>query len=911
MFKVEMSSGDHDLEFADDISFSELHPKEAARAEAETRSASLDLGLNCLTLDELSEELDKRIKETQRLQEEMEMETREALEKFGCTSRSGLSAQTLRHADDSSEGSGVPSAHQQPLTHPSHQEGVLKEGCSFGMDEVDENLQQLSALNKFAFSPEVEKERKSPQREMMKLQEKLHEAQIENDFLSDLRLKDSRKHVDQMETMLQMLEEVQSIKRSADRELQQSEEEATPLHRKVEALERTMKEVCESLWEEPNRTQQNLREDGTDRLEDGLPKKPESEVQRGLHKRERIPELISSLGQEVALLTHRLSSSKDSSLRLSIRMEQLKKLAERQTSLHRRQVRDLEAALSFFREKVCFLEQRLSETRLQRLGSQTERTGTLQSLEGLQAQLGRLKLQTLEFQVWKEQLEVTRKQEEKTSLQLRLEQRSREANRSQELLQKKYQELQVLLQETQQTLQAEREALRLEDEKKSRNDLKLQMETAEHSHSVEKLQQENSLFTKQLQQQKLQIQQLRVELLQQKSELAAAERESRRLQSQRTQEETLEQLQLQSRTKELHSWKKDEHARVVLQLQSQLRSAREELEKTRHNLKTLEGAERQGLQAAFSMQTEVTSRREQVDALQSRVRRLEEEVDNLLQEKRLQQLELQRQLRKVSVFEEERRQLQEELRSLRSRDQQLKGRVGDLEATLHKMLESFTSCRDFLQAREQDYIRLKLQHALDLKELQGRYLTTPPSNVDSATSPADAAPPSTLRASNSQNQPIRQQQSCSCELRCSAGDPHGGASETCRAPRERGGAGSCSCRRRENTSTHKQEVNFGSKLRRKTFCSDLHLLQTSKLKQIKLDQSQTCKRGGWLESGGSEIIWVLDQRRCFYSFRGSAGTRIWSILEELERLRHLASSVWRSNTGQQVLPSSSPEMETF
>lgn len=51
-------------------------------------------------------------------------------------------------ADDSSEGSGVPSAHQQPLTHPSHQEGVLKEGCSFRMDEVDENLQQLSALNK-------------------------------------------------------------------------------------------------------------------------------------------------------------------------------------------------------------------------------------------------------------------------------------------------------------------------------------------------------------------------------------------------------------------------------------------------------------------------------------------------------------------------------------------------------------------------------------------------------------------------------------------------------------------------------------------------------------------------------------------------------------------------------------------
>ncbi|RVE67791.1 hypothetical protein OJAV_G00085190 [Oryzias javanicus] len=807
-----MSSGDHGLESATGVSLSELHPKEATRAEDETPSASLELGLNCLTMEELSEELDRRTKETQRLQEEVETETREALEKFGCTYRSGSSAQTLRRADDSPEGSGVPSAHPQPLTHPSHQEGVLKEGCSFRMDE---NLQ--SDLNKFA-SPEVEKERKSPQSEMMNSQEKLHEAQMENYFLSDLRLKDSRKHVDQMEKMLQMLEEVQSIERSAGRKLQQSEEEATPLHRKVETLEQTPKE--------PNRTQQNLREDG-DRLEDGVPKQPESEDQRGPHRQQRIPELISSLGQEVALLTHRLSVSKDSSVRLSIRMEQLKKLSERQTSLHRKHMSDLEGALSNFTEKVCSLEQRLSATRLELSGAQTERTAAL--LEDLQAQLGRLKLQTLEFQadarVWREQLEVIGKQEDESSFQIRLE-----ASRSRELLQRKYQEPQQHLSGQHRTPQAEREALRLEDEKKSRNDLKT--ETAERSQSVERLQQENRLFTKRLQQQKLQIQRLRVELLQQKSELAAAERESRRLQ--RTQEEALQQLQLQRRTKELHSRKTGEHAAVVLQLQSQLRSAREELQKTRHSLESLGAAERQGLRAAVSMQTEVTSRREQVDALQSRVRRLEEEVVRLQQEK----LELRRRVRKVSVFEEERRQLQEELRNLRSRDQQLKGRIGDLEAMLHKMLESFTSCQDFLQVREQEHFRLKLRHALDLKELQGQNSTTPPPDVDSATSPADAAPPSTLRASNSWKEPI----SCSCQLRCSPGDPHGGASENRRAPPDRGGAGSSSCRRRrrrrENTSAHKQEVNFGSKLWRKTFCSDLHLLQTFELKKTKLDQSQ-------------------------------------------------------------------------
>lgn len=56
-----------------------------------------------------------------------------------------------------------------------------------------------------------------------------------------------------------------------------------------------------------------------------------------------------------------------------------------------------------------------------------------------------------------------------------------------------------------------------------------------------------------------------------------------------------------------------------------------------------------------------------------------------MQEKLLQSLELRRQLQKVSVTEEERRQLEEELKTLRSKDQQLKGRISQLEAMLHKV----------------------------------------------------------------------------------------------------------------------------------------------------------------------------------------------------------------------------------
>lgn len=52
---------------------------------------------SCTNLCFCSEELDRRTKETRRLQEEVETETREALEKFGCTYRKCSPAQTVCH----------------------------------------------------------------------------------------------------------------------------------------------------------------------------------------------------------------------------------------------------------------------------------------------------------------------------------------------------------------------------------------------------------------------------------------------------------------------------------------------------------------------------------------------------------------------------------------------------------------------------------------------------------------------------------------------------------------------------------------------------------------------------------------------------------------------------------------------
>lgn len=57
-----------------------------------------------------------------------------------------------------------------------------------------------------------------------------------------------------------------------------------------------------------------------------------------------------------------------------------------------------------------------------------------------------------------------------------------------------------------------------------------------------------------------------------------------------------------------------------------------------------------------------------------------------VQKKRYQTLENQRQLQELTFIREENRQLANELEALRSEDQLLRDRVGELEAILHKVL---------------------------------------------------------------------------------------------------------------------------------------------------------------------------------------------------------------------------------
>ncbi|XP_029016124.1 coiled-coil domain-containing protein 158-like isoform X2 [Betta splendens] len=896
-------------------------PRQPATKTTETRDATPRLRFNSMTLDELSEELDKRTKETQRLQEVVENATKAALQRFGCT-----------HCINNSHGQ---SCHEPTFNVSSQQAVATPWLCGQNVSQaVDQRLvssaendlhnamdvcpQQLPGLQLKKTHDQSKQGMLSFDKAIVNLQTELHKVEMEKEAQSSFRLKESITHVDQMKKMLCMLEDLQNIKRTADQKLQDTEAEAFALNKKVEKLEEVMKKMYSSvLFDEHKQcvnddvTSPNIttHSSGALKLSDGdkneIDKLQEkavlsldhlrSEECGGLkEQKERMEDLIACLGQEVALLTHMLTSSKTSSVSLSIKLEQLKKLVERQTSLQHCQVTELESTLSSHKDNICCLEQQLFQAQSQLMDARTKQEQSLQQAEELQSQFEQLQnygsqqqseLQ-MEVNFLRGRLEVAREQlcrdgEKEIYLQALFERRVQEQRETQVLLQEKDKVLQLRQQENRellssleegerecQTLHAEGETLRLklEDQEKIINILRLQTEssvlmTEQHSHTIESLHQENSLLSNQLNQHKLELEHLRAELDQHKSDLAAAERERQQLQAsmaeqrQRVQEETLEKqhlitqlesqhiqfLTLSKEYKELqrlHSCRKEEHEGVVLELQSQLKNTHDELDQVRTTLRTLEEADGHGLQVAMDMQKEITARREQVDKLQGNVLHLEEALDKMYQKKRYQNLKTQRQLQELSFIREEKRQLANELEALRPKDQLLRDRIGELEAVLHKMSESFTNCQDFIQLQEQKFFCLKLQHILDLKELNGKQLSSalnePPTVQNSMTPCAVTAPPSFQHLSNTQTKSKTQQEDCTQEHRSVA---EGVISENLRPHSDNSTADSSFYRRRSapervHSTAFTDEIKQAksdTRLRRKTYGSEPRLLRTAEL----------------------------------------------------------------------------------
>ncbi|XP_028312401.1 coiled-coil domain-containing protein 158-like isoform X2 [Gouania willdenowi] len=767
------------------------------------KGTSHHLRFNSLTLDELSEELERRTKQTQRLQEEVDNETRGALKRFGCVSATNSSPESSCHYYQ-----GFPaSRHQQDMINPLLGVDAVNQECSEKGISSPTNETAESSINvhlRHCSDLQLNKVAPSPQALMMDFQNRLHDVQMEKDKLLDLRVNDSKNHVDQMEKMLSILEELQNVRRSSQQTLQETQDETSALNRNItnhSSNDVGLQSVAGNSLHFNNETE-TLQE-----IILSTKEKLQSNENNEQNIQERMQSLITDVGQEMGVLCDNLSSFKDTGCSLSVKLELLKILAERQTSLHQQHIRELETRVVSYKDKLSGMEQQLSVVQIQLNRAKTERDQSLQEAQEFQTQLGQLQRCCEERQpelqdqvkVLKGQLELTREQ---------LHKAGKEREQTVELLREKEEETKQvrgkcwiischssllrcgsLTQSQCQSLQAERETLTLmlNDKEKMIGVLRLEMEnnvqmTLKHRLTINSVQKENSLIISQLNQHKLEIQQLRAELDEQNSHTQASVTEQTRCIHEQTVEKQqletmleLQKMQLNTLTKKhtelqrAHSCEIEEHRSALIKLQTELRSAHDELEQIRSTQGTRQVADGHALQVALDLQEEITARREQVDSMQSRIQLLKENVEKLHQEKIYQTSRAHRKQQELLYVREEKKQFASELEALRSKDQQLRERICELETLLHKISESFTHCQEFMQLQEQEYFRLKLQHALNLKEFQGQPVQSAsnsfPSDVDSMT-PPPLTPPLSVSAQQDSNSQIKHRVGAHSKRQC-------------------------------------------------------------------------------------------------------------------------------------------------
>ncbi|KAM4674526.1 LOW QUALITY PROTEIN: coiled-coil domain-containing protein 158 [Amazona ochrocephala] len=155
-------------------------------------------------------------------------------------------------------------------------------------------------------------------------------------------------------------------------------------------------------------------------------------------------------------------------------------------------------------------------------------------------------------------------------------------------------------------------------------------------------------------------------------------------------------------------------------LKMQLKSAQAELEQTRTALKAMEGSDGNAIKVAVGMQKQITAKRGQMDVLQSKIKFLEEAMTNTAQEKHYLREKNSKLGQELSDITAENTRIAGELEILRSQDQLLKEKISKMETALDKASLRFTECQCIIQCQEQEAMRFRLQHTLDVKELQGR-----------------------------------------------------------------------------------------------------------------------------------------------------------------------------------------------
>ncbi|KAK2503490.1 hypothetical protein MC885_010438 [Smutsia gigantea] len=161
--------------------------------------------------------------------------------------------------------------------------------------------------------------------------------------------------------------------------------------------------------------------------------------------------------------------------------------------------------------------------------------------------------------------------------------------------------------------------------------------------------------------------------------------------------------------------KTEEMETTTNKLKMQLKSAQSELEQTRSTLKSMEASDGHAMKVAMGMQKQITAKRGQIDALQSKIQFLEEAMTNANKENHFLKEEKSQLSQELNTVSKEKNKMAGELDVLKSQERHLKEKVARMEVALDKASLQFAECQDIIQRQEQEFVRLRLQHSLDVK----------------------------------------------------------------------------------------------------------------------------------------------------------------------------------------------------
>ncbi|XP_050646787.1 coiled-coil domain-containing protein 158 isoform X6 [Macaca thibetana thibetana] len=624
-----------------------------------------------------------------------------------------------------------------------HFERVLEE-YSHQVKDLQRRLNESNELH--------EKQKFYLRQSVIDLQTKLQEMQMERDAMADIRRRESQSQEDLRNQLQNTVHELEAAKCLKEDMLKDSNTQIEQLRKMMLSHEGVLQEIRsilvdfeeasgKKIYEHDSMSTLHFRSLGSaiskilreldteisflkgrifpveDQLE-ALKSESQNKMELLLQQhQDRIEQLISEHEVEITGLTEKASSARSQANSIQSQMEIIQEQARNQNSMYMRQLSDLESTVSQLRSELReakrMYEDKIEELEKQLVLANSELTEARTERDQFSQESGNLddQLQKLLADLHKREKELSLEKEQNKRLWDRdtgnsitidhlrreLDDRNMEVQRLEALLKALKSECQGQMERQMAAIQGKNESLekvssltaQLESTKEMLR--KVVEELTAKKMTLESSERTISDLTTSLQEKERAIEATNAEITKLRSRVDLKLQE---LQHLKNEGDHLRNVQTECEALKLQMTEKDKVIEIL----------RQQIE----NMTQLVG---QHGRTAGAMQVEKAQLEKEINDRRMELKELKEKHFLKEEKSKLSQ--------ELSTVATEKNKMAGELEVLRSQERRLKEKVTNMEVALDKASLQFAECQDIIQRQEQESVRLKLQHTLDIKELQG------------------------------------------------------------------------------------------------------------------------------------------------------------------------------------------------